>query len=111
MGIRDAFSQSADFKGLVGKNGVKISKVRHKASIEVNEEGAEAAAVTGTIGLFSGCNPTTNIIYFAAVIIVSRCASCKRPGPLEFNADHPFAYVIRDENTIYFQGHFVKPEK
>ncbi|XP_070850560.1 serine protease inhibitor 42Dd-like [Drosophila suzukii] len=92
MGIRDAFSQSADFKGLVGKNGVKISKVRHKASIEVNEEGAEAAAVT-------------------AVMMVSRCASCRRPGPLEFNADHPFAYVIRDENTIYFQGHFVKPEK
>jgi len=54
MGIRDAFSPSADFKGLVGKNGVRISKVRHKASIEVNEEGAEAAAVTGTIGLFSG---------------------------------------------------------
>jgi len=54
MGIRDAFSPSADFKGLVGKNGVRISKVRHKAFIEVNEEGAEAAAVTGTIGLFSG---------------------------------------------------------
>jgi len=54
MGIRDAFSRSADFKGLVGKNGVRISKVRHKASIEVNEEGAEAAAVTGTIGFFSG---------------------------------------------------------
>jgi len=54
MGIRDAFSRSADFKGLVGKNGVRISKVRHKASIEVNEEGAEAAAITGTTALFSG---------------------------------------------------------
>lgn len=28
-----------------------------------------------------------------------------------FNADHPFAYVIRDRETIYFQGHFVKPNE
>ncbi|XP_037708792.1 serine protease inhibitor 42Dd-like [Drosophila subpulchrella] len=91
MGIRDAFDSTADFKGLVSASGVRISKVRHKAFIEVNEEGAEAAAVT-------------------AVIMIAKCAGCGPPPPMEFNADHPFAYVIRDKDTIYFQGHFVKPE-
>ncbi|XP_037708791.1 serine protease inhibitor 42Dd-like [Drosophila subpulchrella] len=92
MGIRDAFEPSADFKGLVRARGVRISKVRHKAFIEVNEEGAEAAAVT-------------------AVIMTAHCAGCGPPPPMEFNADHPFAYVIRDKDTIYFQGHFVGPEE
>nr|XP_016946053.2 serine protease inhibitor 42Dd-like isoform X1 [Drosophila suzukii] len=89
MGIRDAFARSADFGGLVKASGASISKVTHKAFIEVNEEGAEAAAVTGAgIG--------------------TRCPTC---NAFRFNADHPFAYVIRDEDTIYFQGHFVKPER
>jgi len=43
--------------------------------------------------------------------MVLKCSWCVPPFPLDINADHPFAYVIRDENTIYFQGHFVKPEK
>jgi len=49
MGIRDAFTSAADLGGLVKSSGAKISKVIHKAFIEVNEEGAEAAALTGTI--------------------------------------------------------------
>ncbi|KAH8352072.1 hypothetical protein KR084_001789, partial [Drosophila pseudotakahashii] len=89
MGIVDAFSRNADFSGLV-KARAEISKVIQKAFIEVNEEGAEAAAVT-------------------AVVITTTCATCGPPPPMEFNADHPFAYVIRDQKTIYFQGHFVKP--
>ncbi|XP_044250862.2 serine protease inhibitor 42Dd-like [Drosophila takahashii] len=91
MGIVDAFSRNADFSGLV-KAEAKISKVIQKAFIEVNEEGAEAAAVT-------------------AVLMTGKCASCGPKPPMEFNADHPFAYVIRDQKTIYFQGHFVKPKQ
>ncbi|XP_050741599.1 serine protease inhibitor 42Dd-like [Drosophila biarmipes] len=91
MGIRDAFSTKADFGGLVKRANPQITNVIHKAFIEVNEEGAEAAAAT-------------------AVVYVPTCATCGKPTPLEFNADHPFAYVIRDSDTIYFQGHFVKPE-
>ncbi|XP_070850591.1 serine protease inhibitor 42Dd-like [Drosophila suzukii] len=89
MGIQDALSDNADFGGLVKSSRAKISKVIHKAFIEVNEEGAEAAAVTASIGAFVfSFTPTP---------------------PLEFTADHPFSYVIRDKDTIYFQGHFVKP--
>ncbi|XP_016967508.3 serine protease inhibitor 42Dd-like [Drosophila biarmipes] len=89
MGMREAFSQKADFGGLVQSSTPSISKVIHKAFIEVNEEGAEAAAVT--------------VAKSVRLII--------RPEPLTIIADHPFAYVIRDNETIYFQGHFVKPEK
>ncbi|XP_070850632.1 serine protease inhibitor 42Dd-like [Drosophila suzukii] len=92
VGIRDAFSNNANFGGLV-KSSAKISKVIHKAFIEVNEGGAEAAAITAirvTVPLSAVYGPPTGFI---------------------FNADHPFAYVIRDKDTIYFQGHFVGPEK
>jgi len=49
MGIQDAFEKSADFKDLVENSNVHVKKVIHKAFIEVNEEGAEAAAATGMI--------------------------------------------------------------
>jgi Serpin (serine protease inhibitor) len=48
MGMSKMFSDGADFSGLLEANEpLKVSKVVHKAFIEVNEEGAEAAAATG----------------------------------------------------------------
>ncbi|XP_043650524.1 serine protease inhibitor 42Dd-like isoform X2 [Drosophila teissieri] len=87
MGIQDAFQNSAEFNDLMVKTGARVGKVIHKAFIEVNEEGAEAAGITEITMLLKNSR-----------------------GPLDFNVDHPFAYVIRDEKTIYFQGHFVNPE-
>lgn len=48
MGMGKMFSNSAEFNDLLEQaEPLKVSKVVHKAFIEVNEEGAEAAAATG----------------------------------------------------------------
>ncbi|XP_070135463.1 serine protease inhibitor 42Dd-like isoform X2 [Drosophila bipectinata] len=86
MGIQSVFSNAADLSGIVSGT-TKVSKVLQKAYLEVNEEGAEAAGVTGAVATFV-------------------CVDC---GPMRFIADHPFAFLIRDGKTILFQGHFVKP--
>jgi len=112
MGIQEALSDDADFGGLVKSSRAKISKVIQKAFIEVNEEGAEAAAVTGTHGLLSGILFLQHAIYSTGLqMVVPLSVKLNEPPPLEINADHPFAYVIRDTDTIYFQGHFVRPGK
>jgi serpin B len=84
MGIVEAFSDKADFSGMTTKNDLKISKIIHKAKIEVSEKGTKAAAAT-------------------AVVMVRKTASIDQ---LVFNADHPFLYMIRDNDTgtILFLG-------
>ncbi|XP_055861298.1 serpin B6-like [Biomphalaria glabrata] len=83
MGMVQAFSdKSADFSGL-SQAQVYISKVIHKAVIEVQESGTVAAAVT------------------AAKIT-------GKVKPVPFIADHPFLYFLRDKETgqVIFQGKF-----
>ena len=81
MGMPTAFSNKADFSGMGGAKNLKISSVRHKAFIEVNEKGTEAAAAT----------------YFE-VIFVS--------VPPMFVVDHSFIFVIQHQETgiILFMG-------
>ncbi len=81
LGMIDAFTDTADFSGI--RNGLNISRVLHKAVIEVNEEGSEAAAVT--------------------VVGVRITAA---PLSIVFNANRPFLFLIEEDetDTILFMG-------
>jgi len=92
LGIVDMFGEGvADFSGMDGTKDLYVSKVLHKAFVEVNEEGSEAAAAT-------------------AVVMMMRSASIPR-DPFEFRADHPFLFYIVDNSTkaILFLGRVTKP--
>lgn len=50
MGLQSMFDDRADFSGMLESDDkLCVSKVIQKAFIEVNEEGAEAAAATGKL--------------------------------------------------------------
>jgi serpin B len=82
----------ADFSGMTGTRDLCISAVVHKAFVEVDEKGTEAAAAT-------------------AVVMALR-AVMHAPRPPVFRADHPFVFLIRDVRTgaILFLGRLVRPE-
>jgi serpin B len=96
MGMVSAFDgATADFSGMTGAKDLFISDVIHKAFVEVNEEGTEAAAAT-------------------AVVMVECSASFEKPQkPLLFNANHPFVFLIRDDRTgaILFLGRILDPSR
>ena len=91
MGMKDAFSSDADFSGINGKRDLFISAVIHKAYVEVNEEGTEAAAATGVVVRLTSIGPA--------------------PIPV-FRADHPFLFLIRDNlsGSILFIGRVANPK-
>ena len=94
MGMPIAFTDEANFSGMTGGKDLFISKVIHKAFVDVSEEGTEAAAATAVImeGLTSVVEPTP---------------------PTVFRADRPFIFVIRDNHSgsILFIGRLVDPSK
>jgi len=87
-----AFSDEADFSG-IGEEPLKISEVVHKAFVEVNEEGTEAAAAT------------------AVGMILCAGLGSPPPPPKLFKADHPFLFFIRDRrtNAVLFSGRVLDP--
>jgi serpin B len=93
LGMPLAFSAGkADFSGIATGQPLALSAVFHKAYVEVNEKGTEAAAATGT-----------------AVFTTSLRIPDPRPV---FRADHPFFFVIRDNGTgsLLFAGRLVNPQ-
>ena len=92
MGMTDAFNpKAADFSGMTGTKDLTIVAVVHKAFVEVNEEGTEAAAATA---------------------VVAKSEGIAEPPPV-FRADHPFLFLIRDTKTgaILFLGRILDPTK
>jgi serpin B len=86
LGMPAAFDpDSADFSGLDGHRDLFLQEAVHKAFVEVNEEGTEAAAATGII---------TGTTSAGGVLL-----------------DHPFLFLIRDEVTksILFLGRLADP--
>jgi len=92
MGMTDLFDEKkADLSGIGGSQDLVVSKIVHRAVVEVRENGTEAAAAT-------------------AVVVSAKSA----PRPLEkfdFRANRPFLFFIqyRPTKSILFLGRLVKP--
>ena len=91
LGMTEAFSENADFSGMAADAQLHISDVMHKAFVDVNEAGTEAAAATG---------------------VVIGVTSIQEPQPIpEFRADHPFMFLILDKQSgaWLFVGRIMNP--
>ena len=92
LGMPLAFSPNADFSGITTGEPLSLSAVIHKAYVDVNEKGTEAAAATAA---------------------TMRATLAVAPEPRHvFRADHPFFFVIRDNGTgtLLFAGRLVNPQ-
>jgi len=88
MGMPTVFNPvHADLSGITGYKSLYVSQAIHKAFVEVNEKGTEAAGAT---------------------VIVTDESSGQT-----FRADHPFVFIIQDNETdnILFMGRVVDPTK
>lgn len=85
-----AGSSGADFTAMAKARELFIASVVHKAFVEVNEKGTEAAAATA---------------------VTMRATAAPMDEPVEFKADRPFVFVIHDVDlkTILFVGRVTEP--
>ena len=88
MGMTKAFNNEAEFNLYADGPPIKLDEVYHQAVVTVDEKGTEAAAAAGAVGMYVGMS-----------------------YPVEFKADHPFMFVIKDNKTdaILFLGQVNKP--
>lgn len=89
LGLAGAFAPGADFSGISSEPGFALSEVIHKTFVDVNEKGTEAAAVT----------------------MMAAAGSAPPKKNVEFKADRPFLFVIRDlpTKTTLFMGRVMDP--
>jgi serpin B len=92
LGIKDAFTERADFSAMTAKPSPAISLVLHKAFVDVGEKGTEAAAATAVLMGPGGPPPAA-------------------PKRHIFKADRPFLFLIRENETgtILFLGRVANP--
>lgn len=88
LGVGDLFSEAANFSTITDHD-LRLSNALHKAKIEVNEQGTEAAAST----------------------VLFSFRSSRPAEPTEFKCNHPFIYVIYDKlsESVVFMGVFRRP--
>jgi serpin B len=88
LGMALPFEADADFGGMTRDTSLYIDDAYHKAFVEVNEEGTEAAGAT-------------------AIVMVEASAMM----PPAFRADHPFLFFIRDtvSGAVLFMGKVLDP--
>ncbi len=97
LGMPSAFDHiSADLSGMNGrrppdKEALVLDDVYHKAFVEVDEKGTEAAAATAGVEMVLGVGT--------------------EPEPKRFLADHPFLFAIRERTSgvILFLGRVMDP--
>lgn len=93
MGVHRTFTDDAELPNIAEGEAAKINTIIHKAVIEVNEEGAEAAAATVVGGV--------------------RATSVSVDLPFQFEANRPFYFEISDTTTgtTVFSGVLNNPVK
>ena len=91
LGFENLFNASvSNLRGFSDSGDLALSAAIHKSFLEINEEGATAAAATA--------------------LIINRSGRPKRPR--QFLCNHPFMYVIYDKGTqsMLFMGTFEHPK-
>jgi serpin B len=85
LGMDVAFTPMADFTKMFAPGGIWIDEVKHKAFVQVDEEGTTAAAVTSV--------------------------SMTDSAPMSIVVDRPFVFVIREKfsGTVLFMGKVMDP--
>jgi serpin B len=91
MGMRDAFTERADFSGIARERLLFVTDVYHSTVMAVDENGTEAAAGTA--------------------VVMTKGARRVPPKTMDFTADHPFLFLIRHRpsGTILFMGRVADP--
>ena len=90
LGMGAAFSNLAEFPGIAPAVPMRISRVLQEVRVDVDEAGTEAAAATAAM---------------------MRRLSLPQPPEVEFVADRPFLFLIRERttNVILFLGRVERP--
>ena len=91
LGVIEAFGGGADFGGITGAAPLQIGAVAHKAYIDVDERGTEAAAATA--------------------VVIRAAAAMRPPPPVTMVVDRPFLFAIVDTSTSLpvFLGQVTRP--